>query len=896
MIAEQATAPETAVVPPPDTRPHVAVVGGGVSGLVAALTLAQQGIRVSVFDRDAELGGRISRVRLAGITLDTGAEAFATRGGTVVEYLRRLGLGAEIVYPAPIGSWVIAAGRAVPLPGGGTLGIPSRPLSRGAVRLLGVRGAVRAACEPLLPRRVGRNAASLASLVRARLGPAVLDRVVRPVTLGVYSTAPEQMTHEAMPALAAAYAESGSLLHAARSVRASTVSAGGAVAGLRGGMGALIDTLHDRAREYGVAFHAGTAVDRVVPCESEGARAASRYELRDAGGDLLATADAVVLAVPRTAAMRLAAAPSDPEPPGASAATTPGIRETADPATAPGVGDVEVVVLVIDDSRLDAAPRGTGVLVAPSPDGAIAAKALTHVTAKWPERAREAGPGRHVLRLSYGRVGDVPPTTGLDDAAAQRLALGDAARILGVPLAASSVVAMRRARWGMSAPGAPVTLPTPATIVPIGDWVSGTGLASVITDAERAAGELVATLREPRESDSGSRPGPGSRPEPASHSGPGPRSAPGSGPGERPEPRTSGGGTRLSPIDPQKDATDMSDTVPHRDQPGRVFRSDGPMDPRPGVIRIGTRGSALALTQTTTVARAIAAATGADVALITVTTHGDVSRAPLAQLGGTGVFVSALRDALLEGRCDVAVHSLKDLPTGPCPGIVIGAIPQRADARDALCARDGLQLASLPSGARVGTGSPRRAAQLLARRPDLDVRDLRGNVDTRLGRVGVDLDAVVLAAAGLDRIGRDAAISERFPLDAVPTAPGQGALAVEVRASALDDPTFVAALSALDDPDTLACATAERTLLGTLEAGCAAPIGAWARIIDGALHLTAAVYRTDGSERLVVTESLPLPDAAPHTVAETLGAEVARTLLARGAAALAPLGGTREES
>lgn len=484
----------SAVEESPDTRPHVAVVGGGVSGLVAALTLSQQGVRVTLFDRSPELGGRISRVRLAGITLDTGAEAFATRDGTVVDYLTRIGLGADIVFPAAIGSWVIADGRAVPLPGGGTLGIPSRPLSRGAIRLLGVRGAVRAACEPMLPRRIGRNAGSLAALVRARLGAAVLERVVRPVTLGVYSTAPEQMTHAAMPALAAAYQRSGSLLHAARTVRASTVSAGGAVAGLRGGMGSLVDVLLVQARAHGVELHAAAQVDRLTSVGSDGAPLESQYVVHDTEGSGLAIADAIVLAVPRSTALHLMApiaGPLDSTAAGSGAVNS----VTSARAAAPGDGDVEVVVLVVDDPRLDSAPRGTGVLVAPSTDGSIAAKALTHVTAKWPERAREAGPGRHVLRLSYGRVGDVPATSGLDDVEVEHLALSDASQILGMSISASSLVAMRRARWAMSAPLAPVTLKLPPTLVPIGDWISGTGLASVISDAEEAALELAAVLR-----------------------------------------------------------------------------------------------------------------------------------------------------------------------------------------------------------------------------------------------------------------------------------------------------------------------------------------------------------------------------------------------------------------
>jgi len=332
----------------------------------------------------------------------------------------------------------------------------------------------------------------------------------------------------------------------------------------------------------------------------------------------------------------------------------------------------------------------------------------------------------------------------------------------------------------------------------------------------------------------------------------------------------------------------MNDTTPTVS----VHRSEMPLPARPGLLRVGTRGSALAVAQTTMVAEAIAAATGLDVILVLVTTHGDTSRAPLSQLGGTGVFVSALRDALIDGECDIAVHSLKDLPTGPCEGIVIGAIPERADARDALCARNGLTLAGLPAGARVGTGSPRRAAQLLARRPDLDVQDLRGNVDTRLARVDADLDAVVLACAGLDRLGRSSVITERFSLEDAPTAPGQGALAIEVRAAdALAEP-YATALAAIDDSATRACALAERALLAALEAGCAAPVGAHASIEDGRLTLSGHVYALDGGSRLTGTAA---HDWHPgdSAAAEELGRVVAADLLARGAAELAPLGAAR---
>jgi hydroxymethylbilane synthase len=315
------------------------------------------------------------------------------------------------------------------------------------------------------------------------------------------------------------------------------------------------------------------------------------------------------------------------------------------------------------------------------------------------------------------------------------------------------------------------------------------------------------------------------------------------------------------------------------------------------VLRVGTRGSALALAQTTVVAEAVAKASGLDVELVTITTHGDTSRESLSELGGTGVFASALRDALLADECDLIVHSLKDLPTGAVPGLVIGAVPKRADARDTLCARDGLTLESLPEGARVGTGSPRRVAQLKARRPDLDVVDIRGNVDTRLGRVAEgDLDAVVLAAAGLGRLGRSDAVTDTFPLSEVPTAPGQGALAIEVRAGDETGRGAIAkALASIDHATTHACVTAERAVLAGLEAGCAAPIGTTAIVDDGLLFLTATVYRPDGTAQLTASHAAT-PDSMSRrdldVAARDVGKRAVEELLAAGAADLAPLGGS----
>lgn len=311
-------------------------------------------------------------------------------------------------------------------------------------------------------------------------------------------------------------------------------------------------------------------------------------------------------------------------------------------------------------------------------------------------------------------------------------------------------------------------------------------------------------------------------------------------------------------------------------------------------LRIGTRGSALALAQTGHVATAVEKASGNTVEIVQIVSAGDHSTESLATLGGTGVFASALRESLVAEGCDLVVHSLKDLPTWPYPGLQIGAVPKRADSRDALCARDGLTLDTLDPGARVGTGSPRRQAQLRAFRPDIEVVDIRGNVDTRLGKVAEgELDAVVLAAAGLSRLGRLDAVSEFFELGRWPTAPGQGALAIEVRESY---PTsFATLLTTIDHGPSHLAVLAERAVLARLEAGCAAPIGASA-VLDGEmLFLTATVYAADGSASVTSSHALVLEGSRTEraVLPAELGNRVGDELLALGAAAFAPLGSTR---
>jgi hydroxymethylbilane synthase len=298
----------------------------------------------------------------------------------------------------------------------------------------------------------------------------------------------------------------------------------------------------------------------------------------------------------------------------------------------------------------------------------------------------------------------------------------------------------------------------------------------------------------------------------------------------------------------------------------------------PAVLRLGTRKSAMAMAQSGLVAQAITERTGHQVELVGVTTHGDVSRAHLTQIGGTGVFVSALRDALTGGEVDLAVHSLKDLPTAQPDGITLAAVPPRDDPRDALITRDGAKLADLPPGATIGTGSPRRAAQILLLRKDLHCVPIRGNADTRLRKVlAGELDAVVLAYAGLARLGRLDAVSQVFEPDDMLPAPGQGALAVECRAS---DQPLAELLAAIDDPLSRAAVAAERTLLATLEGGCHAPIAAFAGGTAGELHLEAAVIAADG--RQVMRER----GAGVPADAEQLGRDLARRLLNDGAGSL----------
>ena len=299
-------------------------------------------------------------------------------------------------------------------------------------------------------------------------------------------------------------------------------------------------------------------------------------------------------------------------------------------------------------------------------------------------------------------------------------------------------------------------------------------------------------------------------------------------------------------------------------------------------LRAGTRGSTLALAQAGWLASSVADACGRPVRLVTVVTAGDESDKPIEHLGETGVFVSALRDALLRGDVDFIVHSCKDLPAAPSPGIRLAALPVREDPRDALICRSGTSLADLPPGARVGTGAPRRIAQILALGYPLRCVPLRGNVDTRLRKLADgEVDALVLAVAGLSRLGRGAEVSSVFDTRTLLPAPAQGALAVECRA---EDTATAALLSLVDDPATRAAVEAERGFLAELQAGCTAPVGALAELRDSAagalLQIDGVVAAPDGA-RVLRRQA-----TGPALTAPLLGRELARQLVRDGAAEL----------
>ena len=477
----------------------VIVIGGGVAGLTAARTCARVGLSVTVLEATDVPGGALGSHEVAGLTLDSGAESFAVRRGVVAEFIADLGLSDEVVWPNPAGAWlqlpddrVPNASISVPLPKAGVLGIPGSPLADDVRRVIGWSGAWRAYADRLMPvLTIGREH-SLGDLVRKRMGRRVLERLVEPVTAGVYSSSADDLEIDVVaPGLNSALTVTGSLSGAVLALR-SGAPAGSNVAGLRGGMSRLVaalvaDLVHFDARI--VTDAPVTAIERTgtedapiwtVTCTASAAA--------DAPEDLAqeSTLDArfVIIATPGAQALSLMA---DLSPAHEALAELDWPQPTA----------IELVTIVIDAPGLDVHPRGTGVLVAAKTPG-VTAKALTHVTAKWEWLAAAAGPGRHVVRLSYGRAGQDNPTAGLSDEELLGLALQDARTILGVDLDAAAVRGFARTVWGDAL--SPATVGAPERVNQVrevvattpgleltGAWLAGTGLASVIPDAVAAA-------------------------------------------------------------------------------------------------------------------------------------------------------------------------------------------------------------------------------------------------------------------------------------------------------------------------------------------------------------------------------------------------------------------------
>ena len=465
---------------------RVVVVGGGVAGLVAALECAKVGLSVTVLERDARLGGVLRTAEVDGLALDVGAESYATRAGVVRGLVDELGLADAVTAPRPAGAWVagLPGGGAAPLPRGGILGIPDNPFAVDVRRVIGWAGAWRAYVDRLRPPLTIGHEHSLGKLVRTRMGPRALDRLVAPVTGGVYSARPDDIDVDAAaPGLNAALTRTGSLSGAVAALRAERAAAsgstapGGAVEGLVGGMGRLVEALVARLDALGADVRTGVEVTALTRADD-----AWRVEMADCEP---LEADGVVLATSEPVARALAA------PHAAALDTTP--------ARAPVV---EVVTLVVASPELDAAPRGSGVLVVP---GVRAAKALTHSTAKWGWVADAAGPGLHVIRVSFGAQGEEPATATLDDDGAAMLALREAAALLGVELEPAQLRGAHRERYVQAQPGATIgraaaTAAARAAIaaVPglgaVGAWLAGTGLAQVVPDARAEADRIRSSM------------------------------------------------------------------------------------------------------------------------------------------------------------------------------------------------------------------------------------------------------------------------------------------------------------------------------------------------------------------------------------------------------------------
>lgn len=461
---------------PITTRTDLVVIGGGLAGLVIARDCARAGLALTLLEADATLGGVVRPVELDDMVLDRGAEAFATRGSAVPELLDELEL-TERENPAQAGSWLQLPDRAIPSPASGIMGIPAEPLAADVVAALGTVGATRAWADQWLPLREADFEVGLGELVRRRMGPLVVDRLVAPIAGGVYSADVDDLDPDlVVPGLRAAMRRTGSLARAVAGMRAQR-RAGAAVQVPSGGLHTLVGALAYGARASGAQLRTDAPVLGLE-------RIDSGWQVRLA--DELLLADRVVVATEQHGAERLLG----------------DLDDFADLPRSPAPGSIELITLVFDAGVVAGAPRGTGMLVARDADQ-VQAKAMTHASAKW-AWVQDAAQGRAVLRLSYGRAGQVPATAALDETSAVALAQRDAAILLGQPLPApraslrvslaqsqpsvGSGAAELRRSWRTRAAGV-------AGLELAGAWVAGTGLAQVIPDARAVAGRLLASAR-----------------------------------------------------------------------------------------------------------------------------------------------------------------------------------------------------------------------------------------------------------------------------------------------------------------------------------------------------------------------------------------------------------------
>ncbi|WP_122819554.1 FAD-dependent oxidoreductase [Varibaculum vaginae] len=840
----------------------VLVIGGGLAGLTSAYTLQKQGARVAVVEERGRPGGLICSGRFGDFTFDIGAEAFAAGATEVKDLCRELGL--PLI--APQGkSWIFHHERAghpegaLPIPHG-MLGIPASLDDPGIVQALSKAEMERARQDLTMGPEVGTEETTVSGLVTARLGQAVLEKVVAPVAGGIHSASTDRLNADTvLRGLRPALKEHGSLVQAVASLRGLKPGKP-AVLAPEGGMFRLVEALAQRIEEGGGLILSHVRALDLEPVENESntaAGAAAGSNRSGLAGWKVTVSNTKSGPTPGASPINIGETVTVTVPqvvvalPGKIAASmlrkVPGIEI----GQLPQGGPIAHVSLFVDCPALDAHPRGSGMLVQrPSSEDiendCVRAKAITHYTSKWPWAEESAGKGRHLLRVSYGWANETQIPVSVEGA------LKDASRLLGVQISPDQLLGSMIIHWdGSLPPFTPKHREMTAKLLEdvrsypglelAGSWVAGSGIAAVVRQAQ--------TIR-------------------------------------------------------------LRGT-------GWISEAD------PDALILGTRASRLAVTQSETVANVLRDQ-GLKVQLRQVRTAGDISRASLQKLGGVGVFAAQLRLALLEGNCHLAVHSFKDLPTRPVAGLKVAAIPKRADARDALCAAPGLTLETLRRGAKVGTGSPRRAAQILALRPDLEIVDIRGNVPTRLGRVkGIsapkadftdgretrekisqgahDLDAVILAAAGLDRIGLGTYASERFDPGQLLPAPAQGALAVEASEEALKaHPDLAATLEELNDLATALTSTAERAVLAELKAGCAAPVGAFAQIERGILTLTAAIISLDGTRKVRISDSLQANPEKTFTEmldqARELGENVARALLEAGGGDIADLSASKVRS